>query len=78
MEWRAVGAIDYKEEPFAAPVIKDGVVILNWPDGSRRAVSLRVFRIEQARAAKAITDYDAKNAEVVAIKGRGRDHAARS
>jgi hypothetical protein len=57
--------------------IKDGNVIMRWPNGERRSIPLRVFRITHARAEKALRAYDARKGEVVPIKrGRRGGHAA--
>jgi hypothetical protein len=65
--------MEFVEEPFEV-AIRDGNAILKWPDGSRRCVPLRVFRIEHKRAGDVLAKYDA-NGEVVPIR-RGRGHAA--
>lgn len=47
-----------------------------WSDDWAVCMSLRTFRLGMARAAKAIATYEAKKADVVPIKRRGRGHAA--
>ena len=62
-------ATDFVEEPFSKPKIVDGIALLEWPDGSRRGIPLRVFRIEHARAGQALAEYDARQGEVIPIRG---------
>lgn len=55
--------------------VREGIVYISTADGWTCAFPLRKFRLGMARAAKAIAEYEARNAEVVPIKG---GHAARS
>lgn len=64
-------AFDFIEEPFTVE-IKDGNAILTWPDGAKRSVPLRVFRMEHARAGKILAEHDARKAEVVPIRRKGK------
>lgn len=68
---RCCVAVEFIEEPFEV-AIKDGNAILSWPDGTRRSIPLRVFRIEHHRAGEALAKHDAGKAVVVPLKGRRR------
>ncbi len=59
--------MEFVEEPFEVS-IRDGIAILKWPDGNKRGVPLRVFRIQTARCIKVLADYDAKRAVVLPLK----------
>jgi hypothetical protein len=67
----------YFDEPCSFEV-KRGVVITSWPSGEKLAFPLDVFRIQLARATKAVAEHDARLAEVVPMRRarRGEDHAA--
>lgn len=62
-------SVEFIGEPFAV-AIKEGFVLLIYPDGTKRSVPLRVFRIMLDRASRALAEYDGRNAEVVPIKPR--------
>jgi len=63
-----MGRIDFVEEPPEAVIISNGIAIAAWPDGSRRAIPLNVFRLCVSRCQRAIAEHDARNAEVVPFR----------
>lgn len=67
LEGIRVGVVEFMEEPFEVEIRRENA-ILTWPNGSRRAIPLHVFRIEAARAGQALAQHDARTAKVIPLR----------
>jgi hypothetical protein len=61
---------EFVEEPCEF-IIRSGIVIASYADGSKRAFALNVFRICVARALRALEDYDTREATIIAFPDGG-------
>jgi len=70
--------VDFIEEPCTFEIRRE-VAYAAWPNGTRMAFPLDVFRVQVARANGTLAEYDARKAQVVPMRARkksGGDQAA--